>query len=55
MARVAAPKSSSYDARLPEINRRKSIKALRAKPVLTAVDKDALLALLMDDYLARNP
>lgn len=55
MAKVPAPKSANYDAQAPARARRTSIKALRAKPIMTPADRDVLLGLLMDDYLARNP
>lgn len=55
MAKVAAPKSANYDTRRAASQRVRDIKALRAKPVLTQPDRDALFTLLMDDFLARNP
>lgn len=53
--KVAAPKGVDYSARAAALKRAKDIRALRAKPVMTPADRDVLLGLLMDDYLARNP
>jgi hypothetical protein len=48
MAKIVAPKSSSYDARVADIQKRKDLRTLRGKAQWTAQDRDDVLKKLID-------